>query len=62
MAIPGRCSRVLTLLDGVKKYNVIVKGGSFSNDATSEMKDNVKNILDKVKAEVDLIKDEVDNW
>jgi len=62
MAIPERCSRVSTLLDRVKRYNVIVKGDSFSNDATSEMKDNVKYILDKVKDELDLIKDEVDSW
>lgn len=62
MAIPARCSKVLALLDRVKRYAVIVKGDNFSNGATGEMKDNVKAILDEVKGEVDLIKDEVDNW
>ena len=62
MAIPERCGRVSALLDKVKRYSVIVRNDSFSNGATGEMKDNVKDILDKVKDEVDLIKDEVDNW
>lgn len=62
MAISARCSKISVLLDRVKGYNVIVKGDSFSNGATGEMKDNVKDILDEVKDEVDLIKDEVDNW
>jgi len=62
MAISARCSKVSALLDRVKRYNVIVKGDSFSNGATGEMKDKVKDILDEVSTEVDLIKDEVDNW
>jgi len=62
MAISGRCSKVSALLDRVKRYSVIVRNDSFSNGATGEMKNNVKDILDEVKDEVDLIKDEVDNW
>ncbi|GAH06786.1 unnamed protein product, partial [marine sediment metagenome] len=58
----ARCSRVSALLERVKRYSAIVKGDSFSNGATGEMKDNVKDILDEVKDEVDQIKSEVDNW
>lgn len=62
MAISARCSKVSALLDKVKRYSAIVKNDSFSNGATGEMKDNVKDILDEVKDEVDQIKGEVDNW
>ncbi|MBA7615791.1 hypothetical protein ES703_23077 [subsurface metagenome] len=62
MAISARCSRVAALLDRVKRYNAIVKGDSFSNGATGEMKDNVKDIIDKAKDELDQIKSEVDSW
>lgn len=44
MVISERCSRILTLLDRLKRYDAIVSGDNFSNDAMGEMKDNMKDI------------------
>jgi len=60
--IGTRITRVIMLLDKVRKYSDIVTADNFENQSLANMKDNVKDILDEVKDEIDQIKDEVDNW
>ncbi|GAH48137.1 unnamed protein product [marine sediment metagenome] len=62
MAIPERCDRVSALLDRLKRYDAIVRGDNFGDEAMSELKSNAKGIVDEAKDELVEIKAEVDNW
>ena len=62
MTISERCDRVSALLVRLKRYDAIVRGDSFGNEALGEIKSNAKGIVDEAKDELVEIKAEVDNW
>lgn len=60
--IQHRIEVIQDLLARIGRYNTIVLNDTFSKEALSSMKGNVKDFADTAKGELDKIKDEVDNW
>lgn len=62
MTISEKCDRVSALLERLKRYDAIVRGDNFGDEAMDELKSNAKGIVDEAKDELVKIKSEVDNW
>ena len=62
MTVAARCARVLSLLERVRIYDVIVRNDSFSDEALREMKQNCREILLEADGELKEIWKEVQGW